>query len=92
MPDAMREAANDSPASSSDSLMAEFNMLLLYDLDRSDKGLKVHNGDASPAVLQAAYRLYQKGLIDQPDGGYLTAIGREAAEHLQRAARLVQAN
>lgn len=97
MPDAMREAANDSltnsgVAGSSDILMAEFDMLLMYDLDRSDKGLKVHNSDASPAMLQAANRLHHKGLIDQPDGGYLTAIGREAAEHLQRAARLVRAS
>jgi len=27
--------------------------------------------------------LHAKGLIDQPDGGYLTSLGLDAAEHAQ---------
>jgi len=33
--------------------------------------------------MAAARRLYEKDLIDQPDGGYLTSLGRDAAEHAQ---------
>ncbi|WP_254516463.1 TIGR02647 family protein, partial [Pseudomonas aeruginosa] len=28
-------------------------------------------------------RLHDKGLIDQPDGGYLTSLGLDAAEQAQ---------
>ena len=31
----------------------------------------------------AAKRLYEKDLINQPDGGYLTSLGRDAVEHVQ---------
>ncbi|NNG14717.1 MAG: TIGR02647 family protein, partial [Gammaproteobacteria bacterium] len=30
-------------------------------------------------------RMYEKGLLTQADGGYLTDLGREAAEHAQIA-------
>ena len=35
------------------------------------------------AQYVAALRLHAKGLITQPDGGYLTRLGREAAERAQ---------
>ncbi|MEO6680944.1 MAG: TIGR02647 family protein, partial [Pseudomonas sp.] len=31
----------------------------------------------------AAQRLFDKELITQPDGGYLTSLGRDAAQNVQ---------
>ena len=45
-------------------------------------GLKIHS-DAAPAVIAAAARLHDKGLIDQPDGGFLTSLGHEGAGHVR---------
>ena len=70
-------------------LQDEFNLLLQFDLSSSQAGLKVHS-QASSATIEAAKRLYDKGLVDHVDGGYLTALGREAAEHLQAAHRIIQ--
>ena len=33
--------------------------------------------------MAAAERLHAKGLLTQPDGGYLTSLGLDAAEHSQ---------
>lgn len=63
-------------------LVAELELLALYDLENSQAGLKIHH-DAEPAAVDAARRLHAKGLIDQADGGYLTNLGLDAAEHAQ---------
>ncbi|PSJ48068.1 TIGR02647 family protein [Zobellella endophytica] len=63
-------------------LLDELNLLLHFDLDTTQQGIKVHH-DADPALIGAAQRLYDKGLITLHDGGYLTDLGREAAEHAQ---------
>lgn len=63
-------------------LVAELNFLAHYDLDTMQEGLKVHK-DADPEVIASARRLHDKKLITLPDGGYLTALGREVAEQLQ---------
>ncbi|SDI35240.1 TIGR02647 family protein [Pseudomonas panipatensis] len=63
-------------------LVAELELLALYDLENTQAGLKIHN-DASTEAVAAAQRLHAKGLIDQPDGGYLTSLGLDAAEHAQ---------
>ena len=34
-------------------------------------------------MIAAAEKLHTKGLITQKDGGYLTDLGRKAAEHTQ---------
>ncbi len=70
-------------------LSAELELLRLFSLESSDSGLKVHQNEASEDSIAAARRLFEKQLVTQPDGGYLTAIGREAAEHLQRAVSLL---
>ena len=63
-------------------LVAELNTLVRFDLDTSQQGLKVHkNADAE--VIAAFQRLFAKGLVTQADGGYLTSLGREAAQHAQ---------
>ncbi|MDD1012485.1 TIGR02647 family protein [Pseudomonas rubra] len=64
-------------------LIAELEVLALFNLDSSQEGIKVHN-TASKDLIDAAQRLYDKQLTDQPDGGYLTSLGHDAAEHAQQ--------
>ncbi len=70
-------------------LMAELDILCLFDLSTTQAGIKVHS-NASEAAIAAAARLHDKGLLTQPDGGYLTALGHEAAEHAQALLRLIE--
>ena len=63
-------------------LVAELEILALFNLDSSQEGLKIHQ-TAAPKAIAAAQRLYEKELTDQPDGGYLTSLGLDAAEHTQ---------
>ena len=63
-------------------LVAELEILALFPLDSSQEGLKIHQ-TAAPKAIAAARRLYEKDLIDQPDGGYLTSLGRDAAQSVQ---------
>ncbi|MFT6681301.1 MAG: hypothetical protein ACJAQ8_001609 [Haliea salexigens] len=66
----------------------EIELLLKFDLSSAQVGLKVHS-NANPEMIAAAQRLYGKGLIDQEDGGFLTPLGHEAAEHLQFVAQIL---
>ena len=63
-------------------LIEELNTLTRFDLATSQQGIKVHK-TASAAVISATQRLHAKGLLTQADGGYLTGLGRDAAEHAQ---------
>ena len=63
-------------------LVAELEILALFNLDSSQEGLKIHQ-TAAPQAIAAAKRLFEKDLIDQPDGGYLTSLGRDAAHSVQ---------
>ena len=63
-------------------LADELDILTRYTLTTTQEGLKVHT-TAAPAIIAAMERLYEKGLVSQRDGGYLTDLGREAAEHAQ---------
>ncbi|NCE84882.1 MULTISPECIES: TIGR02647 family protein [Pseudomonas] len=69
-------------------LVAELEILALFSLDSSQEGLKVHQ-TAAPTAIAAARRLFEKELITQPDGGYLTSLGRDAAEHAQGLLRIL---
>ena len=60
----------------------ELNVLVLFDLSNHQDGIKVHSS-AAPSAIAAAQRLYDKGLVTQKDGGYLTHLGMEAAEFAQ---------
>ena len=62
--------------------MAEINLLVRYNLQTTQQGIKVHSS-ANKEQVEAVQRLYEKGLVTQIDGGYLTALGRSAAEHAQ---------
>lgn len=72
-------------------LVAELNTLILYDLATTQQGVKVHK-TADPAVIAATRRLYEKGLLTLPDGGYLTNLGREVAEHAQATLTILTSN
>ena len=61
-------------------LVEELKLLCLYNLTTTQEGIKVHK-TAEPAAIAAARRLYEKGLITQDDGGYLTSLGIDATEH-----------
>lgn len=63
-------------------LIEELNTLMRFDLATSQQGIKVHK-TADAGVISAAARLHAKGLLTQTDGGYLTGLGRDAAEHAQ---------
>lgn len=63
-------------------LVLELNTLILFDLATTQQGVKVHK-TADAAVIAAIRRLHAKGLLTQADGGYLTSLGRDAAEHAQ---------
>ena len=62
--------------------MAEIDILIHYQLDTTQQGIKVHS-NADRNQIAAVERLFDKGLVTQKDGGYLTDIGRKAAEHAQ---------
>jgi uncharacterized protein (TIGR02647 family) len=66
-----------------DELVAEIKFLSLFNLASHQEGVKVH-GDADTTLIAAAQRLFDKGLVTQHDGGYLTDLGVEAAEHAQK--------
>lgn len=63
-------------------LVDELNTLIRFDLATNQQGVKVHK-TAEAAVIDATRRLHSKGLLTQADGGYLTSLGRQAAEHAQ---------
>ncbi|MDP2135384.1 MAG: TIGR02647 family protein [Sulfuritalea sp.] len=63
-------------------LVDELNTLIRFDLETSQHGIKVHK-TADPEVIAATRRLHEKGLLTLVDGGYLTGLGRDAAEHAQ---------
>jgi uncharacterized protein (TIGR02647 family) len=63
-------------------LVDELNTLIRFDLADGQHGVKVHKA-ADAQVIAATRRLHDKGLLTLPDGGYLTTLGRNAAEHAQ---------
>ena len=50
--------------------------------------MNVHD-NPDPAIVAAAERMHEKGLITEPDGGELTDIGREAIEHMEKLFNLL---
>ncbi len=63
-------------------IIAEPEVLCLYNLDSTQEGIKVHSS-ADAERVAATQRLFEKGLISQDDGGFLTSLGLEAAAHAQ---------
>jgi uncharacterized protein (TIGR02647 family) len=60
----------------------ELNLILKFPNKSLMQGLKIHH-DAAPEVVSAAQRLFDKGIVTQPDGGYLTNLGHDLAEHAE---------
>jgi uncharacterized protein (TIGR02647 family) len=60
----------------------ELDVLIHYNLESTQQGIKVHKS-AGVDTIEAVKRLHQKGMITNEDGGYLTDLGRTAAEHAQ---------
>jgi uncharacterized protein (TIGR02647 family) len=63
-------------------MLEELNVLCLFNLATTQEGIKVHSS-ARPEKVAATQRLYERGLVTQPDGGYLTGLGRDAATQAQ---------
>jgi len=72
----------------SKNLIEEMELLLKFDLSSARVGLKIHSS-ADAAIIAAAKRLYHKELVEHEDGGFLTTLGHEAAEHLQAAQQIL---
>jgi uncharacterized protein (TIGR02647 family) len=69
-------------------IVEELNILVRYNLSTTQEGIKVHK-TAAPEIIAATKRLYDKGLVTQEDGGYLTNMGHEAAEQAQTVLNLL---
>ena len=69
-------------------IVDEINILVRYNLNTTQEGIKVHK-TAAPETIAATKRLYDKGLVTQEDGGYLTNLGHEAAEQAQTVLNLL---
>jgi uncharacterized protein (TIGR02647 family) len=69
-------------------LIDEIELLLRYNLDTTQEGIKVHH-TARDGLVSAIKSLHGKGLVTDEDGGYLTDLGHEAAEHTQAALRIL---
>ena len=70
-------------------IVEELNILARYNLNSTQEGLKIHSS-AEPGVIAAAQRLFEKQLISQVDGGYLTGLGLTAAEHGQKLLQILK--
>lgn len=69
-------------------ILAEMQVLQMFDASTNQMGLKVHS-DASAEIIAATRRLYEKQLITQVDGGYLTPLGYETTVHLQQLLQIL---
>jgi uncharacterized protein (TIGR02647 family) len=63
-------------------IVEELNILVRYNLSTTQEGIKVHK-TATTETIAATHRLFEKGLISQDDGGYLTNLGLETAKQAQ---------
>lgn len=70
-------------------ITAELNILAQFNLHSTQEGIKVHSS-AGPEAIAATQRLFDKGLVSQTDGGYLTGLGLTAAEHAQNLLQIVK--
>ena len=71
-------------------IVDELNILARYNLSTTQEGIKVHK-TATPETIAATHRLFEKGLISQDDGGYLTNLGIETAKQAQAVLDILSA-
>ncbi len=60
--------------------LAESDVLMLFKSPSGLEGVKIHK-TAEPSLISAAQHLYAGGFITLVDGGYLTLLWVQAAEH-----------
>ncbi|MDP3875665.1 MAG: TIGR02647 family protein [Methylobacter sp.] len=72
-------------------IVDELNILARYNLATTQEGIKVHK-TATPETIAATHRLFEKGLISQDDGGYLTNLGIETAKQAQAVLDILSAD
>ena len=72
--------------------VADINLLCQFNLANTLEGLKIHKHDADTALVAAVERLHKQGLVTQHDGGYLTSLGLDAAEHAQALLTILRAD
>ena len=63
-------------------LLEELELLNMFNLNTTLQGIKIHS-EADPAKIAAGKRLFDKGMITLPDGGYLTPLGQQTSEYAQ---------
>ena len=63
-------------------LLEELELLNMFNLNSTLQGIKIHS-EADPGKIAAGRRLFDKGMITLPDGGYLTPLGQQTCEHAQ---------
>jgi len=68
-------------------LIDELNLLRRFSMG-GPVAMNVHD-NPDPAVIAAAERMFEKGLISTAEGGQLTDNGREAIEHMERLFNLL---
>jgi uncharacterized protein (TIGR02647 family) len=68
-------------------LIDELNLLRRFSMG-GPVAMNVHD-NPDPAVIAAAERMFDKGLISTAEGGQLTDTGREAIEHMERLFNLL---
>jgi uncharacterized protein (TIGR02647 family) len=62
-------------------MIDEFTLLAKFPRESKMQGIKLHS-DADEKLQNAAQRLFDKGIIDSPDGGYLTDLGLDLIDHV----------
>lgn len=65
-------------------IIDELNLLMRYRMTSTPAGEIEIGQSAGPAMIAAAQRLFDKGLIEHVDGGKLTDSGRQAVDSLSR--------
>jgi uncharacterized protein (TIGR02647 family) len=78
----LQQLKRDKKMNLSQEFLEEVELLNLFDLHSSLEGLKIHH-EAAPGRIAAGKRLYGKNIVTLEDGGFLTPLGVEAAEHAQ---------
>lgn len=73
----------------SEPLHEELDVLALFNPESTLAGIKIHHDAPHPAIA-AGQRLFDKGLITQVDGGYLTPLGQEVVRHLDSVVTILK--
>lgn len=81
--------ASHSASQLSGALIHELELLTLFSVSSTLEGIKIHH-EAAAARIAAGESLFAKGLTTQADGGYLTPLGVEAAEHVHAALQILR--